>query len=328
VLSLAICFDVVFAYPDAAEAKKWVKIHNTYRCMHGTPYIGWSDDVAKVAFDYGMTLSSLIHSKSYDVPPPGGPAGENLAQGYPDLESAVGGWYSEVKNCEALPGCETGKAGAMVGHFTAMIWMGVKFVGCGINPATTIYTCHYYSADTLGPWTDNMAGGYQLSVPPANGKTFEQCQAEAPDTHWPNRDVKSLYPAQPGGGAAAIPYTPPTGGGSFMGMIWHLLIAVVMIVLIYCIYVNVSRRVFGSSYDVTKEAPAMGLQQYHLETQMEQAGGLLMEGANAGYQEANAKLEEYQQAQEIEAGKKAEAEKPKEKKGKMAKVKGMVGGII
>merc|ERR1719399_450948 len=75
------------------------------------------------------------HSDSYKLPSPAGPAGENIAIGQHSREAATKAWYSEVKDCIKFPGCAgkngKGKNGKPVGHFTAMIWKGVKEIGCG-----------------------------------------------------------------------------------------------------------------------------------------------------------------------------------------------------
>ena len=41
-----------------------------------------------------------------------------------NASQAVDAWYSEVHACVKLPGCEEGKSGAQVGHFTALVWKG------------------------------------------------------------------------------------------------------------------------------------------------------------------------------------------------------------
>lgn len=275
VILIFTCLSSASAYPDAAEAKRWVKIHNTYRCMHGQPYVGWSDNVAKVAYDYGLTLTSLVHSDAYSLQPPAGPAGENLAMGYPDLESAVGGWYEEVKDCNKLPGCDAGNGGAMVGHFTAMIWKGVTTIGCGINPNSMIYTCHYRSGhqSALGPWTDNMGGAYEISVPPPNGKTFAQCQAEAPDFVNNQPSIASLYPGMQQPASVNNRFR---GGQGHSNPLFSGVLFMSLICLCYCLYTNVARRLTGDSYRVFPAG-------WHIETQLVQAGSIAKAKGNELY---------------------------------------------
>ena len=94
--------------------------------------------------------------------------------GHGSLEAATGGWYSEVGRCAGFPGCEKSTGGA-VGHFTAMVWKGVKELGCGINAAKRIYVCRYKAGDRLSSDTPNMQGAYKANVLAANGKTEAEC---------------------------------------------------------------------------------------------------------------------------------------------------------
>ena len=97
------------------------------------------------------------HSESYDIAPPAGPAGENLAMGYAGGTQATDGWYSEIANWAFTPGDGTGNSGT-TGHFTAMIWKGVTKLGCGLYASTKIWVCRYKAGDTLSGDTPNMQG--------------------------------------------------------------------------------------------------------------------------------------------------------------------------
>lgn len=143
--------------PTTASAV-WVKAHNIYRCMHGANPVTWSTAAASNAQTYVNTLTSLVHSKSYSLTPPNGPAGENLAMGYTTAEAATGAWYSEVSGC-IWPGCSTGTNGAVTGHFTAMIWKATTQIGCGINTARNIEICRYLVAapNIMGQYSSNVA---------------------------------------------------------------------------------------------------------------------------------------------------------------------------
>ena len=100
------------------------------------------------------------HSSSYSIPPPAGPAGENLAMGYSTATQATDGWYSEVANWAFNPGDGTLTSGT-TGHFTAMVWKGVQKLGCGLYASTKIWVCRYKAGDTLSADTPNMAGTAQ-----------------------------------------------------------------------------------------------------------------------------------------------------------------------
>lgn len=157
-----------------------MKALNALRCRHGVPNVKWNDAVAKSAQAWAAK-GVFKHSKSYNIPPPAGPAGENLAIGQDSLEAATQAWYGEIKDCGPMPGCVKGKTG-VVGHFTSMIWKGVKEIGCGIGKSNwrgrtvPLYVCRYKAGDRLSRSTPNMQmpGAYRANVLPVI-KTAKQC---------------------------------------------------------------------------------------------------------------------------------------------------------
>jgi hypothetical protein len=98
------------------------------------------------------------HSQSYDIPPPAGPAGENLAMGHDTATAATDSWYSEVKDWAFDVGQPTG--GGETGHFTAMVWKGAKKLGCGEFSSTKLWVCRYKAGDTASGDTPNMQGAH------------------------------------------------------------------------------------------------------------------------------------------------------------------------
>eukprot|EP00747_Dinoflagellata_sp_TGD_P124690 gnl/TRDRNA2_/TRDRNA2_174041_c0_seq4.p1 gnl/TRDRNA2_/TRDRNA2_174041_c0~~gnl/TRDRNA2_/TRDRNA2_174041_c0_seq4.p1 ORF type:complete len:334 (+),score=79.55 gnl/TRDRNA2_/TRDRNA2_174041_c0_seq4:114-1004(+) len=153
----------VAVMPNAAQIKEWVSEHNKFRCMHGVPPVTWSDPVAQDASKYITPLTKMKHADSYGVAPPAGPAGENLywtsAQASPI--PSVKAWYSEVNDCNGGPegftdGCANGVGGKPTGHFTAMIWKGVKTIGCATNANGQMTICRYKAGDSLSMDTPNM----------------------------------------------------------------------------------------------------------------------------------------------------------------------------
>lgn len=145
-----------------SEAERWLNAHNAERCKHGVPDAKWSDAMAASAQQWA-NKGEFKHADSYSLAPPEGPAGENIAMGYPTLESTVEGWYKEVANCGPFPGCKDGATGT-TGHFTAMVWKGVKEIGCGINAAKRLYVCRYKGDDVKNSNTPNMGGAYTSQV--------------------------------------------------------------------------------------------------------------------------------------------------------------------
>lgn len=161
------------------EKEIWLQETNVYRCMHGTDMVTWDDAVYQNAQQYVNGLTSMKHSNPYQIPPPAGPAGENLASGQPSIQRVVQDWYEEVNCCEHLPGCATSTGGhgcATTGHFTALVWAGVKKIGCAKN-SRKIYICRYWSGPYVDKDSANMRG-YHVENVPAKTKSEQQCRQE------------------------------------------------------------------------------------------------------------------------------------------------------
>eukprot|EP00291_Cryptomonas_curvata_P016812 CAMPEP_0172166658 /NCGR_PEP_ID=MMETSP1050-20130122/9117_1 /TAXON_ID=233186 /ORGANISM="Cryptomonas curvata, Strain CCAP979/52" /LENGTH=349 /DNA_ID=CAMNT_0012837319 /DNA_START=125 /DNA_END=1174 /DNA_ORIENTATION=- len=166
---------MLYATSSALNATELLVAHNTYRCMHDVPLLVWDCDVAASAqawADRGV----FTHSDSYDVLPPAGPAGENLAMGHTSGAQATADWYSEISNWAFAPGDGTGTTGT-TGHFTSMIWKGGKKLGCGHYPPTNIWLCRYKAGDTLTTDTPNVGSGaaYKANVLPLGPKSMASC---------------------------------------------------------------------------------------------------------------------------------------------------------
>lgn len=146
--------------------------------MHGVPALAWSSAVASSAQQWA-DRGVYEHSSSYNIAPPAGPAGENLAAGtsiaYFSALDATEAWYTEVKHCQSWPGCRS--YSDVVGHFTAMIWKGATHLGCGIGTSGTssggttyeaFYVCRYKAGDSNSCDTPNMGSCYEANVFPAS----------------------------------------------------------------------------------------------------------------------------------------------------------------
>lgn len=155
----------------------WVDLTNAKRGLHGACPLTWSQDMADGMKDWvdGLT-TGMVHSDSYHLPPPQGPAGENLAQssGRITPETSVSMWYNEEHDCASLPGCQEGVNGAVVGHFTALVWKGAREMGCAISDNGNFAGCRYRAGDTLSGDTPNMRGHYVENVG-SLGETASAC---------------------------------------------------------------------------------------------------------------------------------------------------------
>lgn len=164
---------------DLETAEEWTMAHNVFRCMHDVQFAQWSNPVAGDIEGYLQDKTYMVHSDSYDVKPPAGPAGENLFSGSPASywkpANAVSNWYSEVEQCSSLPGCG-GSFSMGTGHFTAMVWAGVRSIGCTGNKHG-VKGCRYKGNDKSDCTTPNMGGCYDTNVPKAV-KSLEACKAK------------------------------------------------------------------------------------------------------------------------------------------------------
>ena len=109
------------------SAQEWLDAHNIRRCMHDVPALSWSSAMYDSVKETFQNQPEMEHSDSYSVPPPAGPAGENLAYGSYVLtpEQSTKMWYDEINDCGPFPGCKTGSTG-VTGHFTPIVWNGVN----------------------------------------------------------------------------------------------------------------------------------------------------------------------------------------------------------
>jgi len=144
--------------------------------------VKWSNAVANNAYNYIKNMNSMQHSNSYYLSPPAGPAGENLykASYKASAKKVVTLWYNEVSNCYNSPmdingGCEQGSG--VTGHFTAMVWKGVKEIGCArSNVNSGLVICRYKAGDRLSSDTPNMAGAYWANVK-SQSKSKSECKS-------------------------------------------------------------------------------------------------------------------------------------------------------
>jgi len=176
-----------FTHMTAAEKEEILAATNTKRCMHGAPPVTWSDPVTEhlEQFISGQSMQTMKHDNCYQLQPPYGPAGENLfagSQKYPPAQ-AVESWYSEVNDCQGGPtgftdGCQNGVGGKPTGHFTALVWKGVKKIGCAYSNNNQVIGCRYWSGDSLSSATPNMGGSYVSQVG-LRSKSASECGGSA-----------------------------------------------------------------------------------------------------------------------------------------------------
>jgi len=161
---------------------RWVNAHNYWRCIHNSPPLAWDVDFARGAQKWA-DRGQMSHAKSYKIPPPEGPCGENLAGGSSvTIEGAVDMWHDE--NPENGPRCG--------GHCTAMLWKAGVKLGCGIGKSSMghLYVCRYGGGNPL----PNFGGNYEANVGFPDNSKKDECKKK-----WPL-------------GAGATPGGSPSGG--------------------------------------------------------------------------------------------------------------------
>jgi pathogenesis-related protein 1 len=137
-----------------------VASHNELRAAHCAPPLGWSDELARVAQGWADKLAkrgcNLEHNQT--------PYGENLASATPGSlgpDGIVRLWYAErAKYDHGNP-----KFSMTAGHFTQLVWVGTRKVGCGVAKCADkdVWVCDY---DPAG----NVQGQFRENVLPTTCK--------------------------------------------------------------------------------------------------------------------------------------------------------------
>lgn len=110
---------------------------NFYREQHNASVLVWNDTSARFAANWSEACV-FKHSVSYSVPffsthlradmrTQGGPTGENLVAGFPNVSASVDTWGLERESYDwKKPGFSEA-----TGHFTQLVWRNTTSVGCG-----------------------------------------------------------------------------------------------------------------------------------------------------------------------------------------------------
>merc|ERR1719421_1229476 len=175
--------------------QRFVAAHNYWRCIHDAPPIKWDKDFAEGAQKWA-DRGQMSHAQCYKIPPPQGPAGENLAMGSSMTpEQAASKWHDESP--EQGPRCG--------GHCTAMLWKSATKLGCGMGPRNLV-VCRY-GGRSLRDGTPNFGGrgAYEANVGFPDNSKKDACKKKFP---------QSEAAAEPSGGGGSGGSGRPSGGGS------------------------------------------------------------------------------------------------------------------
>jgi Cysteine-rich secretory protein family len=97
---------------------------NQFRSQHNAAPLSWNTSLANTAASWASTCQ-WKHS--------GGPTGENLALGYPDMTSAIDAWGNERAHYDFS--APTGFS-EKTGHFTQLVWKDTTSLGCAAVDCT------------------------------------------------------------------------------------------------------------------------------------------------------------------------------------------------
>jgi Cysteine-rich secretory protein family len=97
---------------------------NQFRSQHNAASLGWNTSLATAAASWASNCQ-WKHS--------GGPSGENLALGYPDMTSAIDAWGNERAHYDFS--APTGFS-EKTGHFTQLVWKDTTSLGCAAVDCT------------------------------------------------------------------------------------------------------------------------------------------------------------------------------------------------
>lgn len=125
-----------------------VDYHNQVRAEHGAPAMVWNSTIAQFASDY-LSSDNCVFKHS------GGPYGENIAMGYPDVHGAMEAWYDEYSDYDY----SAGQFSSATGHFTQMVWVDTTSVGCALDDCNgrPFLVCEYYPrGNVIGYFTENV----------------------------------------------------------------------------------------------------------------------------------------------------------------------------
>lgn len=128
---------------------------NTYRAQHNATDMSWNDTLAEFADTYLDDVEDCAFEHS------GGPYGENLAIGYPNVTASVEAWGDEREEYDfGDQGFDT-----ETGHFTQLVWQNSSEVGCGrklCGEKGWYLVCEYWPVG-------NVEGQYEDSVDEEEG---------------------------------------------------------------------------------------------------------------------------------------------------------------
>lgn len=151
-LSLASADTTQYTSDDLFESTV-LNITNSYRQQHNASALEWNSTLASFASSHASDCA-FAHS--------GGPYGENLASGYPNVTASIIAWGHERTEYDF----HKADFDTATGHFSQLVWKATEQVGCGRTNCTGkgdapgwFLVCEYYpGGNVLGQFKENVQG--------------------------------------------------------------------------------------------------------------------------------------------------------------------------
>jgi hypothetical protein len=168
---LSCCVDI--ALSQDSDPQTIVQAHNNRRNNHCVPAVTWSAEAAAAAQQWanGCQFQLVNGSPIFVHDQNRAPFGENLAWGTPSLaaSAAVEMWYAE----SAMYDFNNPVFSPATGHFTQLVWLGTREVGCAVAACNvngqqwTLWACRYSPAGNVtGQFTQNVTRLCVSNPPP------------------------------------------------------------------------------------------------------------------------------------------------------------------
>jgi len=205
------------------EINLFISKHNEYRDKVGTDFpddapatcinhVVWDNEVAQSAQNFVNSCPTTHDRTSLNNCIAAGSCGENLAWSTrlsDAVSQSVNMWYEEYADYSyTTNGAKT--QGAVVGHYTQLVWNKTLRVGCGVNyncnnklGSRTHFTlsCRYYPPGNYGgqrPWVAKQSGQAAAVCPAPAPSGSTSTPASSSKTPTPASSSKTPTPASSG----------------------------------------------------------------------------------------------------------------------------------
>eukprot|EP00419_Tripos_fusus_P005217 CAMPEP_0172675354 /NCGR_PEP_ID=MMETSP1074-20121228/13218_1 /TAXON_ID=2916 /ORGANISM="Ceratium fusus, Strain PA161109" /LENGTH=413 /DNA_ID=CAMNT_0013492809 /DNA_START=34 /DNA_END=1275 /DNA_ORIENTATION=+ len=134
------------------QYRELFRMHNTYRCMAGSPMLSWDQSMQDSAQKWA---NNGIYEHNTDL----GEVGENLALRMTPT-AAVVRWYEEIEYTNPWGVSHDARSpnGQVLSHYNQVVWTAATKIGCGSGDSSqgNFLVCHYYKGGNWGEYTKHV----------------------------------------------------------------------------------------------------------------------------------------------------------------------------